>query len=59
MLKRCCGSAYSKFESNYQTFNKIQASCSFGRHVGGQSCALQHGGNTNHTVYFVEKIKLP
>ena len=41
-------------ERNYQTFNKIQAKSSFGRHVGGQEYALQHGGQYK-SYYFVEK----
>ena len=51
MLKRYFGSVYTKFERNYQTFNKIQASRSFGRHVGEQ--------NNSYTYHFVEKVKLP
>ena len=43
MLKRC-GNVYTTSERNYQTFNKIQAKGSFGRHVGGQEYALQNGG---------------
>ena len=42
MLKRWCGNVYSTSERNYQTFNKIQAKSSFGRHVGGQEYALQN-----------------
>ena len=57
-VKSCCGSVYSKFERNYLTFNKIQSSCYFGRHDGGQSLALQYGGQ-HKSYYFVEKIKLP
>ena len=35
MLKRCCGSVcMSKFERNYQTFNKIEEGCSFGPPTG-------------------------
>ena len=30
-----------------QTFNKVQASCSFDHHVGEHSDALQYGGYTN------------
>ena len=44
MLKRWCGNVYSTSEGNYQRFNKIYAKSSFGRHVGGQEYALQHGG---------------
>ena len=44
MLKRWCGNVYSTSEGNYQTFNKMQAKSSFGRHVGGQEYALHHGG---------------
>ena len=33
LLKRWCGNIYSTYERNYQTFNKIQAKSSFGRHV--------------------------
>ena len=36
------GSVYSTSERNYETFNKIQAKSSFGRHFGGQEYALQH-----------------
>ena len=53
-----CGNVYSTSERNYQTFNKIQAKSSFGRHVGGQEYALQHGGQYK-SYYFVKKIKLP
>ena len=56
MLKRWCGNVYSTSERNYQTFNKIQAKNSFGRHVGGQKYALQHGGQYK-SYYFVEKSK--
>ena len=58
MFKKSCGSVYRNFEPDYQTVNKIQVSCSFGRHAGGQSRALQHGGQYK-SYYFVEKIKLP
>ena len=44
MLKRWRGNVYSTSERNYQTFNKIYAKNSFGRLVGGQEYALQHGG---------------
>ena len=44
MLKRWRGNVYSTSERNYQTFNKIKAKSSFGRHVGGQEYAIQHGG---------------
>ena len=50
MLKRWCGNVYSTSECNYQTFNKIQAKSSFGRHVGGQEYALQHGGQYKSTT---------
>ena len=56
MLKRWRGNVYSTSERDYQTFNKIKAKRSFGRHVGGQECALQHGGQYN-SYYFVEKSK--
>ena len=46
----------STSESNYQTFNKIQAKGSFGRHVGGQEYALQHG-RPDKSYYFVEQSK--
>ena len=44
MSKRWRGNVYSTSERNYQTFSKILAKSSFGRHVGGQEYALQHGG---------------
>ena len=51
MLKRRCGNVYSTSERNYQTLNKIlEATSSFGRHVGGQEYALQHDGQYNHTA---------
>ena len=56
MLKRLCGTVYSTSERNYQTFNKISAKSSFGRHVGGQEYALQHGGQYK-LYYFVKKSK--
>ena len=56
MLKRWCGNICSTSELNYQTFNKIQAESSFGRHVGGQEYALQHGGKYK-SYYFVEILK--
>ena len=56
MLIRLCGNAYSTSERNYQTFNKIQAKSSFGRYVGGQEYALQHGGQYKSCYYF-EKSK--
>ena len=34
----------------YATFNKIKTSCRFGRYVGGQSHAFQHGAHTNPTI---------
>ena len=37
LFKRWCGNFYSTSERNYQTFNKIQAKSSFGRHVEGKS----------------------
>ena len=60
MLKSLCVNVYSTTENNYQTFNKIWAKIksSFGRHVGGQEYALQHGGQYK-SYYFVEKIKMP
>ena len=54
MLKRGCGNVYSTSECNCQTFNKIYAKSSFGRHVGGQECALQYGGQYK-SYYFAEK----
>ena len=48
----------AKFDPNDQTFNKIKASCSFGRHIEGQSRTLQRGGQYK-SFYFVEKIRLP
>ena len=58
MLKRWCGNIYGTSGCNYQTFNKIYAKSSFGRHVGAQECALQqlHGGQYK-SCYFVEKLK--
>ena len=56
MLKRWRGNVYSTSERNYQTFNKVKAKSSFGRHVGGQEYALQHGGQYK-SYYFVEKSK--
>ena len=56
MLKRWRGNVYSTSERNYQTFNKIKAKSSFGRHVGGQEYAIQHGGQYK-SYYFVEKSK--
>ena len=56
MLKRWLGNVYGTSELNYPTFNKIQAKSSFGRHVGGQEYALQHGGQ-DKSCYFVEKSK--
>ena len=56
MLKRWCGNVYSTSEGNYQRFNKIYAKSSFGRHVGGQEYALQHGGQYK-SYYFAEKSK--
>ena len=56
MLKRWRGNVYSTSERNYQTFNKIEAKSSFGRHVGGQEYAIQHGGQYK-SYYFVEKSK--
>ena len=56
MLKRWCDNVYSTSERNYQTFNKIEAKSSFGRHVGAQEYALQHGGQYK-SYYFVEKSK--
>ena len=38
-----------RFECIYPTFNKIKTSCRFGRYVGEQSHALQHGAHTNPT----------
>ena len=56
MLKSRCGNVYSTSERNYQAFNKILAKSSFGRHVGGQEYALQHGGQYK-SYYFVGKSK--
>ena len=56
ILKKWCGNVYSTSERNYKTFNKIQAKSSFGRHVGGQEYALQHGGQYK-SYCFVEKSK--
>ena len=56
MLKRWCGDVYSISERNFETLNKIEAKSSFGRHVGGQENALQHGGQYK-SYYFVEKSK--
>ena len=58
MLKRWYGNVYSTCERNYQAFNNILAKSSFGRHVGGQEHALQHGGQYK-SCYFVEKSKYP
>ena len=44
MLKRWLYNVYSTSERNYQTFNKLKTKSSFGRHVGGQEYAIQHGG---------------
>ena len=44
MLKRWRDNVYSTSERNYQTFNKLKTKSSFGRHVGGQKYAIQHGG---------------
>ena len=57
-VQKICASVYIKFERNYQTFNKIRASYSFGRHIGGQSRAFQHGSQYK-SYCFVETIKLP
>ena len=57
MLKRWCGNIYSTSQHNYQTFNKIKAESSFGRHVGGQEYALQHGTQYK-SYYFVEIFTL-
>ena len=56
IVEKMSGNVYSTSERNYQTFNKIQAKSSFGRHVGGQEYALQHGGQYK-SYYFVEKSK--
>ena len=56
MLKRGCGNVYSTSERNYETFHKKKAKSSFGRHVGGQEYALQHGGQYK-SLYSVEKSK--
>ena len=56
MLKRWSGNVYSTSERNYQTFNKVKAKSSFGRHVGGHEYALQHGGQYK-SYYFAEKSK--
>ena len=50
MLKRWFGNIYNTTERNYQTFNKIQTKSSFGRHVGGQQYAFQHGGQWKYTT---------
>ena len=55
MLKRWCGNIYSTSERNYQTFYKIQEKSSFGRHVGEDMYALQHG--VQYKSFFVEKSK--
>ena len=47
---------FSTSVRNYQTFNEIQTKCCFGRHVGGQEYAPQHGGQYK-SYYFVEKSK--
>ena len=52
IIKEMFDSVYTIFERNYQAFSKIQVS--FGRHVGGQSCALQQGGRYK-SYHFVEK----
>ena len=56
MLTRWCGNVYSTSERNNQTFNKVSAKISFGRHVGGQEFDVQHGGQYK-SYYFVEKSK--
>ena len=53
-MKRWCGNVFSTSGRNYLTFNKIQAKSSFGRHVGGQEYALQHGGQYK-SYYLVQK----
>ena len=52
MLKRWSGNIYSTSERNYQTFNKVKAKRSFGRHVGGYEYAsmASMAANTNHTT---------
>ena len=56
LKKRRYSNVYSTSERNYQTFDKLKAKRSFGRHVGGQEYALQHGGQYK-SYYFVEKSK--
>ena len=56
MLKRWRDNVYSTSERNYQTFNKLKTKSSFGRHVGGQEYAIQHGGQYK-SYYFAEKSK--
>ena len=56
MLKRWFGKVDSISERGYQTLNKTKAKSSFGRHVGGQEYALQHGGQYK-SYYFEEKSK--
>ena len=59
MLERRCVNVYSTSERNYQTFNKIQAKTSFGRNVGGQEYALQHGGQYKSYLFVEKNIYLP
>ena len=56
MLKILRGNVDSTSERKYQTFNKIWAKSSFGRHEGGQEYALKHDGQYKQ-YYFVEKLK--
>ena len=53
---RVISSINSTSKRNYRTFNKIQAKSSFGRHVGEQEYALQHGGQYK-SYYFIEESK--
>ena len=54
MLKKDVVVFTAHLSVNYQTFNKISAKSSFGRHVGGHEYALQHGGQYK-SYYFAEK----
>ena len=51
MLKRWRDNVYSTSERNYQTFNKLKTKSSFGRHIGGQEYAIQHGGQYKSLYY--------
>ena len=50
IVEKMSGNVYSTSERNYQTFNKIQAKCSFGRHGEGKSMPSSMADNTNHTT---------